>query len=519
MTQWLNLGEIVTVNAKKYGDKLAFKDANREVSFRELDIRTTKIANGLISLGLKKGDRAGILLYNCVEFAEMYIAFAKAGIVAVPIPFRALGKDIIGIMNNSDAKAFIFGEDFVDLINEIKSDFEFLGAENFIMVGKSKQNGFVNFEKWLSNQSDSDPGVAVEGKDTWIQLYTSGTTGVPKGVVRSHESYISFFLLNAVDYRFTEFDYALIIMPFYHVNSTFYAYTFTYIGGGVYIQRARDFNPEELLQLIEKEKCTFSSLIPTHYNLILSLPDEIKNKYDVSSMKKLLCSSAPVHKQTKLDVMEYFKGVELFEGYGSTEAGLVTLLKPEEQLKKLGSIGQECAGIDIIKVLDEDGNEVPVGEVGELYSRGPMMFDEYYKMEDKTKSSFNGDFFSAGDMAKQDEEGYYYIVDRKDNMIITGGEHVYPSEIEELLSTHPAVFDVAVIGVEDKKWGEAVMAVVILKEGESATAQEIIDFCRGKVAGFKKPKSVKFIQPDEMPRTGTGKILHRILRERFNTNE
>jgi acyl-CoA synthetase (AMP-forming)/AMP-acid ligase II len=177
-------------------------------------------------------------------------------------------------------------------------------------------------------------------------------------------------------------------------------------------------------------------------------------------------------------------------------------LKPEDQLKKLGSIGKECAGIDLIKLLDEEGNNVSVGEVGELYSRGPMAFDEYYKMPEKTTKSFRGEFFSAGDMAKKDEEGYYYIVDRKDNMIIK----------------HPTVFDVAVIAIPDPKWGESVMAVVILKDGATATEEEIINFCRGKMAGYKKPKSIKFITQEEMPRTASGKILHRKLRETF-TNE
>jgi len=208
--------------------------------------------------------------------------------------------------------------------------------------------------------------------------------------------------------------------------------------------------------------------------------------------------------------------VELYEAYGSTEAGLVTILRPEDQLRKLGSMGRECLGTDVIKLLDGKGEEVPVGEVGELYSRGPMMFDEYYEEPEKTRSSFRGEFFSAGDMVKRDEEGYYYMVERKDNMIITGGEHVYPSEVEEVISRHPKVFDVAVIGVPDDVWGEAVKAAVILKEGKTATPKEIIEWCRGKMAGFKKPKYVDFISDSEMPRTTTGKILHRKLREKYS---
>jgi acyl-CoA synthetase (AMP-forming)/AMP-acid ligase II len=194
---------------------------------------------------------------------------------------------------------------------------------------------------------------------------------------------------------------------------------------------------------------------------------------------------------------------------------MVTLLRPEDQMRKPGSIGKECLGTDTIKLLDSNGKEVSVGEVGELYSRGPMMFEEYYKLPDKTEASFRDGFFTARDMARRDEEGYYYLVDRKDNMIISGGEHVYPSEVETVICQHPKVFDVAVIGVLDDVWGEAVKAVVVLKEGEKAKAEEIIDWCRGKMAGYKKPKTVDFIKPEDMPRTTTGKILHRKLREKY----
>lgn len=290
---------------------------------------------------------------------------------------------------------------------------------------------------------------------------------------------------------------------------------FTYIGAGCYVHREYGFNPEEVLALIDKEKITFTSLIPTHYAIIFDLAEEIKKKYDVSSMRTLLCSSAPARKSLKLQIMEFFPNVRLFEAYGSTEAGLVTTLRPEDQLKKLGSIGRECVGTDIIKLLDETGNEVPVGEVGELYSKGPMMFDEYYRLPEKTTQAFQGDYFTARDMVRMDEDGYYYIVDRKDNMIITGGEHVYPSEVEEIICQLPAVFDVAIIGVPDRKWGEAVKAVVILRDNMTTTEEEIVEHCQGKMASYKKPKTVDFILKEEMPRTSTGKILHRILRERY----
>lgn len=513
---WLNMGEILRVNAKKFPNKLAVKDIRRSLNYSELNDRVNRLGNGLSDMGLQKGDKVGILLYNNLEFIETYCALAKIGVIAVPINFRYVGKDIEFVLDNSDAKAMILGEEFVETINPIRQNLKKIPKENFLVVGEKVPRDFIGFEKLINKSSNDEPKVKVDSKETWILLYTSGTTGVPKGVVRSHESYIAFYLINDVDFGFTDKDYALILMPLFHVNSTFYAYCFLYIGGSVYIHRSRDFNPEELLSIIDKERVTFSSMIPTHYNLILNLPDEVKNKYDMTSITSILCSSAPVRKQTKLDIMDFLPNVRLFEAYGSTEAGLVTLLKPEDQLKKLGSIGKECSGMDIIRLLDENGNEVKVGEVGELYSKGPMMFDEYYKLPGKTKSSFIGAYFSAGDLASMDEEGYYSIVDRKDNMIITGGEHVYPSEVEEVISQHPSVFDVAVIAVPHDKWGEAVKAVVILKKDKENIEKDIIDFCRGKMAGFKKPKSVEFIKASEMPRTSTGKILHRELRTRFS---
>jgi acyl-CoA synthetase (AMP-forming)/AMP-acid ligase II len=278
------------------------------------------------------------------------------------------------------------------------------------------------------------------------------------------------------------------------------------------------FDPEDLLRTIAKYKITFTSLVPTHYIMILALSDKVKNSIDVFSIRQLLISSAPARKDLKLAIMDYFKNTELWEGYGSTEGGLVTMLRPEDQLKKLGSIGKEIFGTDQIKILDENRNKVPDGEVGELFYRTPMLFKEYFKDPEKTKEAFEGEWSSAGDMVKRDEDGYYVLVDRKANMIITGGENVYPSEVENVVGAHEAAKDVAVIGVPDEKWGEAVKAVVVLHDdyvpSEDLT-KEILDYTRDKLAGYKRPKSIDFVKDEEMPKTPTGKIQHRILRERY----
>ena len=242
-------------------------------------------------------------------------------------------------------------------------------------------------------------------------------------------------------------------------------------------------------------KVTFTSLVPTHYIMMLSLADDVKKKYDVSCVKKLLISSAPARRDTKLGVLEMFKNAELYEAYGSTEAGIVTVLKPNEQLVKLGSCGREVIGTDLIQLYDEDGKLVTKpNEVGELYSRSPMLFESYWKDPEKTAAAMKGEYFSAGDMAYRDEDGFIILVDRKANMIISGGENIFPSEVENCAGGHPKVKDIAVIGVPHEKWGEQLTAVIVLHEGQTATAEEISSFCKGKIAGFKVPEEYHLYQ-------------------------
>jgi acyl-CoA synthetase (AMP-forming)/AMP-acid ligase II len=242
----------------------------------------------------------------------------------------------------------------------------------------------------------------------------------------------------------------------------------------------------------------------------------VKKKYDVSSVKKLLISSAPARKETKLGVLEMFKNAELYEAYGSTEAGIVTVLKPKEQMAKLGSIGREVIGSDIIRLYDEDGMLITKPTVvGELYSRSPMLFEGYWKEQEKTTAALKEEYFSAGDMAYRDEDGFYYLVDRKANMIISGGENIFPLEVENVIEGNPKVKDVAVIGVPHEKWGESVTAVVVLDEGQTATAEEIAAYCRDKIATYKIPKNIIFVEDADMPRAPNGRVLHRVLRERY----
>jgi acyl-CoA synthetase (AMP-forming)/AMP-acid ligase II len=477
---WLNLGQIQRVNAKKFPNTVALKDAQRAFTYPEMNKRVNKLANSLTKLGLQKGDKVAVLLENCIEICELFLATAKSGVIIVPINFRLVSSEVEYIVDNSDAKAFVVHDQFAATVEPIRVNLKNIPAKNYVIVGKPRE-GYCTYEEFIQGSPDSEPDTEVVPQDTWILIYTSGTTGKPKGVIRSNESHIAYYLHNAVDFDFNEHDVCLNVMPLCHINSIFFTFTFLYIGGSAYIHPALNFKPEEILEIIERESITFISLIPTHYNLILNAPEEAK-KRDVSSIRKLLCSSAPGRKSMKQAVTEFFPGVKLYEAYGSTEGGMVTILKPE------------------------------------YYSRGPMLFDEYYKLPEQTAESFKDSFFSAGDMARQDEDGFYYLVDRKKNMIITGGENVYPSEVEEVIGNLDGVFECAVIGLPDDKWGERVAAVVIRKQGfddSNLSEKDVIASCKGKIAGYKCPKQVVFIGENEMPRTGTGKILHRMLREKF----
>ncbi|MGD0231373.1 MAG: AMP-binding protein [Syntrophorhabdales bacterium] len=513
---WMTAKDVVRVNANKWPNKVGVKDLNKSYTFKEWNERSCRLANALAGLGLKKGDRFAALAYNCVEWMDIYTAAAKGGFICVPIMFRLSGPEMEYIINHCEAKALIVQDQWVDHVNGMKKNLS--TVENYISfaVDNPSFDGYLSYEDLLAKSSPEEPATQVDSEDVWVIMYTGGTTGKPKGVMKTHASLFAQYFIMIFDHQFNFDDVNLLVMPCCHVNSLFYSYVATWVGGTVMCYNMVSFNPEDLLETFSDHKVTFTSLVPTHYIMMLALPDEVKKKYDLTSVKKLLISSAPARRDTKLGIVEMFKNSELYEAYGSTEAGIVTVLKPHEQLTKLGSCGREVIGSDVIRFYDDDGNLVnEPNKVGELYSRSPMLFDGYWKEPEKTASALKGEYFSAGDMGMRDEEGFIYLVDRKANMIISGGENIFPSEVENTLGGHPKVKDVAVIGIPHEKWGEQVTAVVVLHEGQTATPEEISSFCKGKIAGYKVPKNIVFIKDDEMPRSGAGKILHRILREKY----
>ncbi|NNU42037.1 class I adenylate-forming enzyme family protein [Ramlibacter montanisoli] len=513
MTRLLTIADAISTHARLTPGKLGARDSHRSLTFADWDARAGRLASGLQGLGLAKGDRVGIVAANCIEWLELYVALARAGLVAVPVNFRLSAPEVAYILHDAEAGAVIAGPEFCATVDAIRSEVP-LAKARFIVLGDAPHDGWRSYESVIAQGRADAVFPAVTQEDVCALMYTSGTTGRPKGAIRKHGGSSLIALATALEMGFTREDVGLLVMPLCHANSLYFGTTFMHVGATIVVDDRRSFDPEALVRTLAEEKVTFTSLVPTHYIMVLALPEAVKRKYDVSAVGKLMISSAPARRDTKLGILEFFRNGRLYELYGSTEHGWVTLLRPHEQLDKLGSVGREWAGSGAIRLLDPEGKEVPDGEVGELYSRTSYVFDGYWKLPGKTAEAFRGDWCTVGDMARRDADGYIWLVDRKSNMIISGGENVYPSEVEGVLGAHPAVKDVAVIGVPHEKWGEAVQAVVVLHEGQPATAEELRAWCKQRLAGFKCPAVVSFVADGDMPRTATGKILHRVLRQR-----
>ncbi len=515
MNHLLTVADAVAAHARLQPQKVGARDSRRALTFAQWHERASRLANGLLALGLVKGDRVALLAYNCIEWMELYAALARAGLVAVPINFRLTAPEIAYIATHCEARAFIVQQELLDHVDSIRPDLT-IEPHAYINIGAAAAPGWQGYEALIEGAGTQDPPQAVLPADPCALMYTSGTTGRPKGAIRSHEGNTLIALATALEMGFTRHDTALLVMPMCHANSLYFSHTFVHLGATCVIDDRKSFDPEALLATLAREKVTFTSLVPTHYIMMLGLPEATKARYDVSAVEKLMISSAPARKDTKLAILEHFRNGRLYELYGSTEAGWVTLLHPEEQIDRLGSVGREWAGSGAIRMLDPQGHEVPDGEVGELHSRTPYVFDGYWKDAQKTAECFRDGWCSVGDMARRGEGGYITLVDRKSNMIISGGENIYPSEVESIFGAHPQIKDVAIIGLPHEKWGEAVQAVIVLHLGQQATAAQMLDWCRGRMAGYKRPQSVVFIADHDMPRTATGKILHRVLRDRLS---
>uniref|UniRef100_A0A942STX8 Long-chain-fatty-acid--CoA ligase n=2 Tax=Neobacillus citreus TaxID=2833578 RepID=A0A942STX8_9BACI len=508
----LLVDQMLERSTRRFPNKIALVSNEVRITYEELHNRVNILAGWLQFKGIKKGDKVALLLFNRIEYAECLYALAKIGAVAVPINFRLQPAEIEYILTNSEAKMIVVDNKLVSTIEAIKNHLPNL--EEMVVVD---DNSLHNDSHYPYNQIFANPYtpslVELEDDDDFLICYTSGTTGKPKGAVLSHKNVYMNAMNYSLEFGLTKDEVQLITTPMFHIGGIS-AFSMVVLMGGRSIFHDK-FDPERVLETFDAEKITYSFMVPSMWNMLLEHPRS--GEFDVSSLRVLCTAAASTPLELKKRLMKHFPNAGVFDTYGQTETSPgTTTLKPTDSLNKSGSVGLSFTNVEI-RVVDERMLDVEPGQVGEIIFRGPTVMKGYYKNPEATAEAFRGGWLHSGDLAVTDEEGYISVVDRKKDMIISGGENIYPKEIEEVLYTHPDILEAAVIGVPDPKWGETVKALIVLRNGKSLTEQEVINYCSGALASYKKPRYVEFLE--ELPRNAAGKILKTVLRELESTRK
>ncbi|WP_126426314.1 acyl-CoA synthetase [Brevibacillus marinus] len=503
----LNFSSIITRGAVNEPDKVVMTYRDKRYTYRSLQDRVSALAQGLLNLGIGKGDIVGILLYNCSEFFEIIFAANRIGAIFLPLNFRLAADEIAYILAHAEAKAIISEEAFHETLESIRDRLPSL--QHYITLAQQGAAGWVPYEQLLETNLGADvPDAHVELQDLHRLMYTSGTTSRPKGVMITYENLYWKNIGHIWEFNITPEDKTLIAGPLYHVGGLDLTATGTlYRGGSVVI--LRKFDVLDVVRTIEQERPTNVWLAPAMVNMILQEPRAKDCKLD--SIRYIIAGGERMPEPLVQRVVALFPNAWFCDAYGLTETvSGDTFLPRSKTFEKLGSVGRPCLHLDM-KIVDEEGHELPPGEVGEIVFRGPKVTKGYWKNPEATQKAIRDGWFHTGDMGRIDEEGYLYIVDRKKDMIISGGENIASLEIERVLYEHPSVLEAAVIGIPDERWGEVPKAFIVLKPGEKVTEQEILQHCLRKLAKFKVPKAVQFIH--ELPRNPSGKVLKRQLRK------
>lgn len=498
----LLIGDALEWFAENTPEKVAVVGPDGSRTYSQLWSRSCKLANAWSRLGVRKGDRVAILMTNCVKYVEVYEAAAILGVAVVPLNFRFVAREADYILDHSNTKLLIYGGSFSPLVAELKN------CPQLLIVADGEAAGRNSYEELLEKESDARPLEKADPDECFYQGYTSGTTGLPKGCVNLHGRFMAQLLRLVAAYGITADDVHLIVAPIFHEAPVLFALTQLVAGGTVVL--VTDGTPAAISAAIEQNKITGVFMVPTMWNA-LAISGEI-SKADFSSLRLAISAGSPLLTHTKLALLEQLPHVALHEFYGATEFGMVTNLGPADQRRKTRSVGRPLFGMHV-KLLDENGEDVSQGEVGEIYVRGPILLAEYYHNPEATAASRRGEWFTLGDMGRFDEEGYLYIVDRKKDMIISGGENIFPNDIEEVIAQHPAVMMCAVIGAPDPHWGEAVVAAVVLKPDGQLMSDELLSFCKLHLANFKVPKRIDIVP--ELPVSSFGKVLRREVRKTY----
>jgi len=499
--------------ARNFPDNPCITQEGHTTTYGEVDRLANRLANGLLGLGVEKGHRVCILGENSREHLLLFLAACKIGAVTVSLNYRLAPGELAYIINDARAGALLMLDElFVPLLEKLRPQ---LPAG--IRLLTRGQPDSIDWDSWLEEQSDSRPDISVLPEDAFFQLYTSGTTGNPKGVVSTHSNFVAECVMNTsfMPHRPAPGSADIVCAPMFHIGGAGSALVSTYSGSEIILHKA--FDPEKLVADIEKHPVNGVFMVPAMIMAVLALPGI--EKRDFSSLKQIFYGASPISESILRRAMEVFQ-VEFIQMYGMTETcGTVVNLSPGDHAKALAgrpelllSCGRPSVGVQA-RIMDADGNEVPLGEVGEIWIKSDSNMQSYYNLPEETAKNLTDGWVHTGDAGSMDAEGYIYLKDRIKDMVVSGGENIYPVEVENAIAHHPSVADVAVIGVPDQKFGEALLAFVVLKPGAELGVEEMIDFCRERIAGYKIPRKLEIIP--EMPRNPSGKILKKELRKPY----
>ena len=516
MLQVESLADIVTIadvtrhHARTRPDRVAIHYEGQRVTFAELDRRASQVANGLLAEGVRPQRRIAVLAKNSPAFFELWFGATKADAVLVPVNFRLAPPEVAYVVADAGAEVLFVGADFYPLVEKVAGEMK---SVRRIVALDGGHASWPSYADWLAAQPTTDPAIPIARENCAIQMYTSGTTGHPKGAQLSHAGLLALLSggLNQLG-DWHDNDVNLVCMPLFHIGGSGWALIGFY--RGVSSVLLRDADPAAILRLIPQFRITKAFMVPALMLFLLQHPQCATA--DFSSLELIVYGASPAPIDLVRNALRVF-GCGLEQVYGLTETtGAITWLPPKDHsdgnVERLKSCGKAMAGVEI-RVVDSSGAEVAIGKVGEIITRSPQNMIGYWNQPEATRRAIRDGWFHTGDAGYLDNDGYIYIYDRVKDMIISGGENIYPAEVESALFGHPAVADVAVIGVPDQKWGEAVKALVVKKPDATVTPEELIAFARERIAGYKTPRTVDFVEA--LPRTPTGKILKRELRKPF----
>ena len=484
------------------------------LTYGEALVAVNKLANAFVNSGLRQGDRIALLARNSIEYALLYYAASKSGVVPVPLNYRLAPPEWTYIVNDARARMFLVSGHHVEAVDALRG--ELRTVEHFICLDTTGAPGWDDYHGWVSAQPSIAPAILIDEEAELYQMYTSGTTGHPKGAILTHRAVIANIGQISLVVRGEPGARCLVVLPMFHAAAVSALFAPVSWGGSLYIHE--EFHPAEVVRALSEERIAFTALVPAMIQACLvRVPEIASHRYE--HLRIIYYGASPIAEETLRRAMEVFR-CGFVQSYGQTEAAqAITLLLPSDHQRALSqrpelllSAGRPAVGTEV-RIVDENDNPVPKGTVGEVVVRGPQIMRGYWNLPKESAETLRNGWLHTGDLGTLDEEGYLFMQDRVKEMIVSGGENVYPSMVENVLYQHPAIAEAAVIGVPDERWGETVKAIVVLRQGTTATEEEIIAFCRRKLGGFERPRSVDFV--DSLPRNSSGKILKRVLREPY----